>query len=86
MDLVTGTYEEISAGQEMHRLTGKHGSTAEVFKEVRETIVSQEHQELMKRFLDTSTLAAPFIFPPKKFPVKREKQSIVLSAQIPVGE
>ena len=58
MDLVTGTYEEISAGQEMHRLTGKHGSTAEVFKEVRETIVSQEHQELMKRFLDTSTLAA----------------------------
>ena len=57
MDLVSGTYEEISAGQEMHELTGKRGSTAEVFKEVRETIVCAEHQELMARFLNTATLA-----------------------------
>ena len=56
MDLVKGTYEEISAGQEMHRLTGKHGSTEDVFKEARETIVSSEYQEIMKEFLDTSTL------------------------------
>ncbi len=56
MDLVRGTYEEISAGHEMHRLTGKQGSTAEVFKEVRETFVAPEHQEMMKVFLDTSTL------------------------------
>lgn len=56
MDLVDGTYEEISAGQEMHRLTGKSGNTEEVFKEARETIVSLEYQEGMKEFLDTSTL------------------------------
>ena len=57
MDLVSGIYEEISAGNEMHRLTGKTGNIVEVFKEVRETIVSEEHQELMKKFLDISTLA-----------------------------
>ena len=27
MNLETGTYEEISAGNEMHKLTGKHGKT-----------------------------------------------------------
>lgn len=57
MDLVSGTYEEISAGQEMHRLTGKRGNTVEIFKEVRETIVSKNHQELMREFLDTATLS-----------------------------
>ena len=57
MDLVLGTYEEISAGQEMHRLTGKRGNTVEIFEEVRETIVSKNHQELMKEFLDTTTLS-----------------------------
>ena len=56
MDLVSGIYEEVSAGQEMHRLTGKWGRTDQVFQEVRETIVAQEHQEQMRRFLDTSTL------------------------------
>ena len=57
MDLVLGTYEEISAGNEVHQLTGKRGRTAEVFKEVRESVVVPEHQEIMKKFLDTSTLA-----------------------------
>lgn len=57
MDLITDTYEEISAGHEMHKLTGKHGNISEVFKEARETIVSKQHQEMMKAFLDTSTLA-----------------------------
>ena len=57
MDLVRGTYEEISAGQEMHRLTGKRGTITDVFKNVRETIVDEDHQEIMKAFLDTSTLA-----------------------------
>ena len=57
MDLVDGTYEEISAGQEVHRLTGKHGNTAERFREVRETVVTPEHQEMMEQFLDTATLA-----------------------------
>ena len=57
MDLVRGTYDEVSSGQEMHRLTGKRGTIADVFKNVRETIVDEEHQELMRELLDTSTLA-----------------------------
>ena len=56
MNLITGTYEEISAGQEMHRLTGKRGIIVEVFKNVRETIVDEDYQEIMKKFLDISTL------------------------------
>ena len=56
MDLIKGTYEEISAKDEMHRLTGKHGSTVEVFREVRATVVSEEHQEMMERFMDPDTL------------------------------
>lgn len=57
MDLVEGTYEEISAGDEMHTLTGKRGNTEEVFREARETIVDPEYQDRMREFLDTSTLA-----------------------------
>ena len=57
MDLTTDTYEEISAGQEMHCLTGKRGKISDAFKEAIETLVSAEHQEIMKKFLDTSTLA-----------------------------
>lgn len=56
MDLKTGTYEEISAGSEVHHLTGKRGKTAEMLKEMRETVVGKEHQSTMERFLDTSTL------------------------------
>ena len=56
MDLVRGTYEEISAGDEMHTLTGKNGNTEAMLKEARETIVSLEYQNQMKTFLDTSTL------------------------------
>ena len=56
MDLVKGTYEEISAGDEMHTLTGKSGNTEAMLKEARETIVSLEYQNQMKTFLDTSTL------------------------------
>ena len=57
MDLITGDYEEISAGQEVHRLTGKRGITEEVFREVRENIVAEEYQDMMKVFLDTTTLS-----------------------------
>lgn len=57
MDLITDTYEEISAGHEIHKLTGKHGNTTEFFKEACEAIVSKQHQEMMKKFIDTSTLA-----------------------------
>ena len=54
---MTGMYEEISSGQEVHSLTGKRGPVADVFRNVRETVVAEEHQESMKRFLDISTLA-----------------------------
>lgn len=57
INLETGTYEEISAGNEMHRLTGRHGETEEAFQHAINTIVDGEHQEMMKEFLDTSTLA-----------------------------
>ena len=57
VNLETGTYEEISAGNEMHKLTGKHGKTEEDFQHAINTIVDGEHQEMMKKFLDTSTLA-----------------------------
>ena len=57
MNLETGTYEEVSAGNEMHKLTGKHGKTEETFRYAIHSIVDGEHQEMMKEFLDTSTLA-----------------------------
>ncbi len=57
MDLVTGIYEEISSGQEMHRLTGKRGMIKDVFAHVRETIVCEEYQDNMKAFLDITTLS-----------------------------
>lgn len=49
MNLETGTYEEISAGNEMHKLTGKHGKTEEAFQHAINTIVDGEHQEMMKK-------------------------------------
>lgn len=56
IDLMDGTYEEISAGQDMHRLTGKCGSAQEILREARETVVAPEHQEMMREFMDVSTL------------------------------
>ena len=49
MDLMTGIYEEVSAGHEMHKLTGKRGNTEEVFKEICGTIVSKQHQKMMEK-------------------------------------
>lgn len=64
MDLVTGIYEEISSGQEMHRLTGKRGMIKDVFAHVRETIVCEEHQDNMKAFLDITTLSERLKYQP----------------------
>ena len=49
MNLETGTYEEISAGNEMHKLTGKHGKMEEAFQHAINTIVDGEHQEMIKK-------------------------------------
>lgn len=57
VNLETGTYEEISAGNEMHKLTGRHGKIEEAFRHTIYIIVDGEHQKMMKEFLDTSTLA-----------------------------
>lgn len=56
IDLSADWYEEISAGQDVHRLTGKNGRASEVLAELRETIVAGEHQQMMTEFLDLTTL------------------------------
>ena len=56
MDLVNETYEEISAGEEVHRLTGNRGKLSEGFADARAAVVSAEDQAMMKAFLDVSTL------------------------------
>ena len=57
MDLTADTYEEISAGREMHRLTGRHGRTDAMLRDALDTIVSPEHRDAMRAFLDPSTLS-----------------------------
>ena len=57
MDLVDGIYEEISAGHELHRLTGRSGRIAEFFDEMCRTIVAEEHRQMMRHFLNPATLA-----------------------------
>lgn len=57
MDLLTDMYEEISAGREVHKLTGKSGSITKEFMNVRKRIVAPEYQAVMTAFLDISTLS-----------------------------
>lgn len=56
IDLVSGTYEEVSSGEKIHRLTGKHGNLEDIFKEAENTIVSKEYRTVMTKFFDVSTL------------------------------
>ena len=56
IDLDSDWYEEISAGQDVHRLTGKNGKASEVLTGLRKTIVAEEHQQMMTDFLDLTTL------------------------------
>ncbi len=57
IDLETGIYEEISSGEEIHRLTGKQGQAVEAFQRLLNDIVSDEHKEKMTEFVDVTTLA-----------------------------
>ena len=50
-------YEEISAEQEVHRLTGKVGLASEKMKEICDNLVCQEHYDMVLKFFDLSTLA-----------------------------
>ncbi len=57
IDLVEKTYEEISASQETHKLTGKTGYIADIFEEMCDKIVSDEHKQMMREFWNVSTLS-----------------------------
>lgn len=57
MDLVNGIYEEVSAGEEMHRLTGKSGNITEMLRETVDNMIAPEYQEIMRLFLNVSTLS-----------------------------
>ena len=57
IDLVEKTYEEISAADETHRLTGKKGYIADILQSMLDTIVSDEYQPMMREFWDISTLS-----------------------------
>lgn len=56
IDLIQGTYEEVSAEQETHKLTGKKGYIADIFEQMCDKIVSDEHRPMMSEFWDVSTL------------------------------
>ena len=58
VDLVEKTYEEVSATDETHKLTGKKGYIADVLQEMYDKIVSDEYQPMMREFLDISTITA----------------------------
>ncbi len=57
IDLIEGTYEEVSAAQETHKLTGKKGYIADILDELFNKIVSDEYQQVMHEFWDISSLA-----------------------------
>ena len=57
IDLIEGTYEEISAAQETHKLTGRYGYIADIFEKMCNKIVSDEHKEMMREFWNLSTLS-----------------------------
>ena len=57
IDLNAGTYEEISAAQETHKLTGKKGYIADILEEMCDKIVSDKYRPMMREFWDISTLS-----------------------------
>ena len=57
INLVEKTYEEISAAQETHKLTGRKGYIADILQDMFDKIVSDEYQPMMQEFWDISTLA-----------------------------
>lgn len=57
IDLENDQYEEISAEQEIHRLTGKVGFASEKMKEICDNFVCQEHYDMVLKFFNLSTLA-----------------------------
>lgn len=58
IDLHDKTYEEISAAQETHKLTGRKGYIANILEELCDKIVCAEHEHRMREFCDLTTLPA----------------------------
>lgn len=56
MDLEKEIYEEVSAGDEYHQLTGKRGNIEEMFERLRKHVIAEEHLEAVKKFQDIKTL------------------------------
>lgn len=57
IDLREKTYEEISAAQETHKLTGNKGYIADIYEEMCTRIVSDEYEGIMREFWNITTLA-----------------------------
>ena len=57
VNLTDNTYEEVSAAQETHRLTGRKGYIADIMDGMYNKIVSEEYLPLMREFWDIDTLA-----------------------------
>lgn len=57
MDLENDMYEEISSGEEIHRLTGVTGKITEIVTKMTNTVVEQKYREKLQAFLDVATLA-----------------------------
>ena len=57
IDLVDMTYEEVSAAQETHTLTGRKGYIADILQEMYNTIASEEYRPMMREFWNVSTLS-----------------------------
>lgn len=58
INLVEKTYEEISASEETHKLTGKKGHISDdLLQSMFTTIVSEEYLTMMREFWDISTLS-----------------------------
>ncbi len=57
LDLVKGTFEEISVNESAHWLTGNHGRIVRRFPDACRKTVAPDYQERMLAFLDVSTLS-----------------------------
>ena len=56
IDLANDIYEEISSGNELHRLTGHTGKASTKMIELCQNFVTQEYQPQLLKFFDLSTL------------------------------
>ena len=57
IDLQKGNYEEISASDETHRLTGRKGYVSDILQFMLERIAADEYRPMMQEFWNVSNLA-----------------------------